>query len=266
MVDAGQVLTSDATQYALPIYHVTSRTPSVDVTYSGWFSDVTNDGDRLIDYRYGGDTTRQHTRVPIPAGAVGSAGTDANVAIINTDTGEEWDLHTVNQDPTTRAYTASNIGHYNIAWSGVPPFDTQQNDPYWLGGAGIPYLAGHIRPCEIAQGHIDHALALGIPHPASNYVYPASKSDGDGTPGVNVPEGGHLQLDPTIPDDTIRGWGCTGTCFTIAKALQRYGAYIVDVSGRPKLAAEGSETADWGNTLTASTVSPIPIGALKLLR
>jgi hypothetical protein len=264
MTDSGQVLTSDPTQYALPIYYANNQTPLVNVTYTGWFSDVTNNGNTLTDYRYSGDTTRQHTLVPIPAGTVGSPGTDANGAIINTDTGEEWDLHTVSQD-STGAYTASNIGHYDIAWSGVPPFDTQQNDPYWLGGAGIPYLAGHIRPCEIAQGHIDHAVALAIPHPASNYVYPASKSDGSGTPGVNVPEGGHLQLDPTISDDTIRGWGCTGTCFTIAKALQRYGAYVVDVSGRPKLVAEGSSTANWGTTLTASTVSPIPISALKLL-
>jgi hypothetical protein len=256
-------LTSDPTQYDLTVYYATNRTPMSRVTYSGWFSDVLSRG--LTDYRYGGDLTMQTVGVRIPSGARPPAGSDGNVAIINTDDREEWDLHALARD-ATGAYTAANVGHYNLKWSGSPPLDRYRN-PWMLRGAGVPYLAGLVRPCEIAQGHIDHALALGIRTPSSQHVYPATKSDGFASPGAGIPEGGHLQLDPTIPDSTITGaWGCTGACYVIAKAMQRYGIYVLDTSGRPKIAVEDEITANWGNTLTASTVSPIPIAALRLLQ
>jgi hypothetical protein len=201
--------------------------------------------------------------VPVPSGAIASAGSDGNIVIINSDSGEEWDMHSFTTDASGN-FTAGNVGHYNITWVGVPPYD-QYGNPWWLRGSGMTYLAGLVRPCEIAQGHIDHALAIGVPAPASNFVYPATKSDGSGTPGTDLAEGAHLQLDPTISDATIQSWGCTGACFTIAKAVQKYGMYVTDVSGRPKIPVEDDTTANWGTTMAASTVSPIPIADLRVL-
>ena len=59
-------------------------------------------------------------------------------------------------------------------------------------------------------------------------------------------EGTRLQLSPAITDATIKDtWRCTGACFTIAKALQRYGMYIADGGGRPKIMPEFEGTAHW---------------------
>ncbi len=66
---------------------------------------------------------------------------------------------------------ASNGYHYNTAWSGVPPRGFSSR------GAGVPYLAGLVRKCEIEQGHIDHALAFVYPRTTARFVFPATKSD-----------------------------------------------------------------------------------------
>ncbi|MGO9821104.1 MAG: hypothetical protein ACLPTJ_10700 [Solirubrobacteraceae bacterium] len=155
---------------------------------------------------------------------------------------------------------ATNGYQYNTNWSGVLPTGFAR-------GAGVTYLAGLIRPCEIAQGRIDHALAFAYPYTTPQFVYPARKSDGSTPPGDGLPEGSRLQLDPGVSDRVIkRVWGCTNACFTIAKALQRYGMYLVDTGGRPKIVAEDDRTAHWGGKITASTVSPIPVTSLRLVR
>ena len=52
----------------------------------------------------------------------------------------------------------------------------------------MPYLTGLIRPWEIAQGHIDHAIAFTYNYPTAAYVYPATKSDSRGS-FPDMPEG-----------------------------------------------------------------------------
>jgi hypothetical protein len=157
--------------------------------------------------------------------------------------------------------TAENGYSYNTAWSGVPP------SGFGSRGAGMPYLAGLVRRCEIVQHRIDHALALAFPNTTAQYVYPARKSDGEVPVGQGLPEGARLQLNPSISAAAIHRWGCDGACLTIARALQRYGMFVVDTSGRSKLLMEYQGTAHWGGgtELTADTVSRIPVGQLRLI-
>jgi hypothetical protein len=129
----------------------------------------------------------------------------------------------------------------------------------------VPYQAGLIRPCEISRGHIEHALAFAYDFPTPDHVYPATKSDGTSQDPRDMPEGSRLQLDPSIGDREIRAWGCTGPCFTVAKALQEYGMYVIDNSGRPKVMFEYEDTAGWDGSVTADTVSPIPLSRFKLV-
>jgi hypothetical protein len=78
--------------------------------------------------------------------------------------------------------------------------------------------------------------------------------------------GTRLQLDPTVDARTIeREWKCTGPCLTIARALQRYGMYLIDTSGRSKLIVEYEGTARWQGAITASTPSPIPRDRLRIV-
>jgi hypothetical protein len=256
-------LTSDPSQYTYPVYEVTSRTPLQTVRFDGWYSRVFAGGKRLVNVR-GGSRSDEVARVPIPAHAQAADGSDAQVIVVNRDTGEEWDMSNVTRR-SDGTYDVLNVGRYHTTWSAVPPLDEDRN-PYFLRGAKIPYLAGLVRPCEIARGRIDHALAFAYPHTTPRWVYPATHSDGRTPVGQGLPTGTRLQLDPSISAATIRRrWRCTGACFTIARALQRYGMYLIDSSGRSKLIMEYEGTANWNGAVTASTPSRIPVDRIRVV-
>ena len=214
-------LTSDPTQFTVAVYLVDDSTPRRTVHVGGWFSNVSNGGEELVN-RQGGTV-----EVPIPDGAQPSAGSDAQIVLIDRQTGDEWGAS--NFEPRGNGeFDVQNIYHYDVAWSAVPP-RSENGGAFANRGSGLPYLAGLVRPCEIARGHIDHALAFAYKYPTSTFVYPATKSDGASENPRDVPEGARLQLDPNISDDAFRAAGCDGPCLTIAHALQEYGMYTVDI-------------------------------------
>jgi len=245
----------DPTQYAFPVYEVTSSTPQRTVYLSGAFSNVTDNDTRVI-WQGGGSVT-----VPIPAGAAQSAGTDGNIIFWNRQTGDEWGFFRAS-DSGNGTWQATNGYHYNTGWDGVP---SANSSTFVSRGLGGPYLAGLVRPCEIDQGQIDHAIAFAYDNPSADFVYPAIKSNGSGS-GPALPEGARLQLDPKLGDSQIRVWGCTGNCLIIAHALQQYGMIVVDRSSHPKIYAEYEATAHWNGRVTAATVSAIPYSAFKVLK
>jgi hypothetical protein len=253
----GGRLTSDPTQYTYPVYAVGARTRRETVRVHGRFAHVRGRGGRTLRIQREGTV-----RLPIPAGAAAAAGSDAQIILVNRATGDEWGAWRLRGAPGR--WEIENGYRYNTRWSGVPPRD-RSGRPFVARGAGVPYLAGLVRPCEIARGRISHALAFAYDAPGPTHVYPATKSDGNGT-AADLPEGARLQLDPAIGAERLRSWGCTGACLVIARALQRYGMFVVDNSGRPKVMAEYDATARWGRTLDADTVSPIPLSAFRVLR
>jgi hemolysin type calcium-binding protein len=250
-------LSSDPTQYTYPVYEVDGSTPLRDVRVSGVFSEVTHD-DRVLRV-----LKEPVVRMPIPEGALPAAGSDGQLIIVNRSTGDEWGVWRLRAE--AGGWRATNATHYNIRWDAVPPRD-EGGRPFFARGAGIPYLAGLVRACEIRRGRIEHALAFAYDYPTPDYVHPASKSDGKSTDPRDLPEGSRLQLDPSLSERTIRSWGCVGPCLTIARALQEYGMYVVDNGGRPKVMLEYEGTAHWGGLVTSTTVRPIPLSRFRLVR
>lgn len=250
-----QRLTSDPTQYTYPVYEVDDDTPLRTVRYADWYSRVEDGGRRTVNVRGGLDSGRV-ARVPIPSQARAADGSDAQAILLNRSTGEEWDLSRFYPGPDG-AYDVVNVGRYHTDYDAVPPPDAA-GKPWFLRGAKIPYLAGLVRPCEVARGRIDHALAFAYSRPTTRWVYPATSSDGGAPDGAGLPMGTRLQLDPEIGERTIRSWGCEGPCLTIARALQRYGMYLIDGAGRSKIMVEYESTARWNGTVTSTTPSPIP--------
>jgi hypothetical protein len=249
-------LTSSPEQYTYPVYHVTSATPRRTVALSGWFSNVVDGGNRLVNQRAG------TTELPIPDAAEAAAGSDAQIILVDTSTGDEWGASHL-EKRGDGSFDAWNAYHYSTRWSGVPPYD-ENGEPFWPRGAGVPYLAGLVRPCEIRRGRIDHALAFAYDSPSAQNVYPATKSDGAGPPDA-LPEGTRLQLNPELTQETLAARGCTGPCLTIARALQRHGMYVIDNSGRPKVMLEYRGTANWDGLVNANTVRPIPMSEFRVL-
>jgi hypothetical protein len=248
-------LTSDPSQYTYPVYEVTAATPRQTVRVDGVFSMVI--ADRELEVRRAGTV-----RMPIPDGAAAAAGSDAQIVMVDRTTGAEWGAWRLRR--TREGWRITNGYRYNVRWSGVPP-RAPEGVPFGSRGAGVPYLAGLVRPCELARGRIDHTLAFAYDAPSPSNVYPATKSDGAGVEGRDVPEGTRLQLDPALTVRELKAGGCQGPCLTIARALQEYGMYVVDNSGRSKVMLEYEGTAAWKGAVDAETVSPIPLSAFKVI-
>ena len=280
-------LTSDTSQYTYPIYYVNNSMPLRTVRFRGVLSEVQdlngdNREDQTIRHRAG--TGRLQIR--IPNGIQNSAGSDGSLIIINTDTGEEYGFWQVTTESASQRwklfsnneYEVNNGYAYRLNYSGYPPsvdpIKASNERQFLSRGAGVPYFAGLVRPCEIKAGKISHAIAFAYPRPARDYVFPATKSDGykvSNHQPFDLPEGSRLQLDPSINlSDPKNLPDCTNTCRIIAKAMQEYGLYLIDISGRPKIIAEDNFTAKWTSLpheqqITEKTVSPIPLDMLKLV-
>lgn len=245
-------ITSDPGQYAYPIYYVDGSTPKVDVRIGGVFG-VAGDNDTTINYM-----PRTTVQVPLKPEFVASAGSDGSLIVIDTDTGAEYGFWKLSN---SGGWSATNGSSYNIKWDGSPG---DGNDRAFTSrGAGLPYGAGIVKAWEVKQGRIDHALAMalgGAVKAGTTHVFPATKSDGTGGAG-GVPEGTRYQLDPSLDVDKVCASSPVGAM--MARAMQRFGVYVVDNSGRTKLFVEGEDSAKWGEMLKAETASCIPVGMLR---
>jgi hypothetical protein len=248
-------LASDPTQYTMPVYTVDAFTPLRMITLSGYFSEVVDDT-KIVNQRQGS------VQVRMPSNAVASAGDDGQIILWDRKTGEEWGFSDARPNGDG-SWSASNGYHYHTSWDGVPPVGASH---FSSRGAGVPFLAGLVRPCEIARGQIDHALAFAYNFPTGEFISPATKSDGSSLGLPYLPEGARLQLDPGLTDAQIRAWGCTNACLTIAHAMQQYGLFVIDESNRPKIFVEYEATAQWNGLVKHDTIARIPATAFKVLR
>jgi hypothetical protein len=109
---------------------------------------------------------------------------------------------------------------------------------------GFPLTAGLITVDEMRQGSIEHALVIAYPHIRSRYyTSPASTAQVTtdlAVPTRGVPCGGRIQLDPSIDLESL---GLSASGKIVARALQKYGAFVGDFSLAVSLYAEASPAA-----------------------
>jgi hypothetical protein len=224
------------------------------VQFSGSFSAYdSGDGSRLSP-GYGASVAN----VPIPDGAVQSDGSDGQIVFWDPATGVEWSFWQFART-ASGGYTATNGARYR---TGAGSYGRFADGKAGRGG-GTPYFAGLIRGWEIAQGHIDHAVAFSYASPASGIVYPASKSDGAGVTGVDAPEGTRFQLDPSLTEADFQALGLAPEAKVIARALQRYGMYVIDNGGSTKVYMEDRLTAKWPASITRNLTAKIPLSKFR---
>jgi hypothetical protein len=166
---------------------------------------------------------------PIPAGAKRTTGSDhtLNVVYLAMDgspyAGKELDMWVAKYNPTNDTWSAGTVVVNDLFGWGA----TCQPGEHCNGGraAGFASLGGAVRPEEIAQGHIDHALVFATPCSlAKHFACPATHTDGR-SPAPALPEGALIQLDPSYDVDA-QNW--PRWVKIIAHALQTYGAYDGD--------------------------------------
>jgi hypothetical protein len=169
---------------------------------------------------------------PIPSGTVQATGSDHHLAVVyqaldgSPFAGKELDIWEASYDASNDSWSGETVVLEDLAGTGQTcPAGQLCNSAV---AAGWPLLGGAVRPEEIAQGHIDHALVISTPHNLINYIAcPASNSDGTQSSPA-LPEGAQVQLDPSIDVDA-QNW--PQWIKTIARALQEYGAYDRDYGG-----------------------------------
>jgi hypothetical protein len=160
----------------------------------------------------------------MPAAANGAAGTDGELIVIDGDVAYNfWQFkRTGNTTGTAVSFGAENVVTGD-GWGSKSPF---------LGAGitavGASQLGGLIVKDETNDGDIDHALQLAVDRNLvrSGAVGQALSSDGSSASGI-VQEGQLLAIPPGTPMPA----GLTPLGQQVFKAMQTYGAYVVDVAG-----------------------------------
>jgi hypothetical protein len=253
----GRIITAGEA-YNYPVYFANEQTPRWDVPCLINRCTIASSDQNII-------RTDMVQNVPIPVDAQPGEDTDARMIIIDKVTHTEYDLTKARRTPT--GWTAGTVSIYNILWDGTPVGHSSR-------GSGIPALAGLLRPWEIRQGRIEHALAFGYMETViEKCVFPASKTDGKSTLPFAIPEGARLQLDPSLTEADFDQMGLDGTGKMIARALQEYGMILVDTSGSFKIYVEDlinnpfirENWTDPDLNLTKESIYNIPYTAFRVL-
>jgi len=147
-------------------------------------------------------------------------------------------------------------------------------------GSGFPVLAGLIRPEELKQGEIRHALMFNFTPTRKGQgdkelfiAPPACRSDGQGEGGQYPIQGMRFQLNPELGDADFERWGLSREGKIIAIALQQYGMYLADDGGEMSIGVQLLEPSQMGNLRRWEQLFPglyrsvkrIPTAALRVV-
>lgn len=190
-------------EFGIPMYSATASTPRYRVDCTGPSS--------------WGDCPLEAGPLPIPSGAAPNVGSDGVMTVMDSSTNTVSEYWQAFKAPT---------GEWTATWGAI----NSMSGSGWGGsstGAGASRIGGVVRVAEIQAGVIDHALVMQSDNVCEGvYRAPAVKTDGDSSRADCIPEGARLQLDPRIDVDAIEG--ITPGERAVAKAMQVYGAYLID--------------------------------------
>ncbi|GKY88156.1 calcium-binding protein [Sinisalibacter aestuarii] len=223
------------TSYTYPVYEVTEDTKYYKVKdLNGWGN-------------LGGEY------IPFDPSWKAAPGSDAQIIILDPATGREWDLWQASFNGSV--VTISN-GNLVTGYGGSDSYFEREVGFEPSRGAGIQYLAMLVRPEEVAQGRIEHALSMPIRNTSgAEFVSPATKIEFEGMRLNGIPEGTRFALDVTyaeidrhlasLPDDVPQV--TIDSLRVIMVALKEYGWFITDTAGSTHFQLESttSAKAEW---------------------
>lgn len=175
------------------------------------------------------DSFSSVTQYRIPSGATPSNDSDAELDVVDPTKSfidETW--MTANGGTN---WTAGLHVRTDIRGDGFPG----------ITAANASGMAGLLRTWEIQSGQIHHALAMAIPRARlkTGWVWPARSEDygSAGTYLGSIPMGSFYAIPASVDLNSL---GLSHDGLVLAKALQDYGAYMVNASGQFVLYAEPS--------------------------
>jgi hypothetical protein len=166
--------------------------------------------------------------IRIPDAAKPAGGGDAHLTVVDPATGWEYDMWKVARKP-------AGGGELVTAWGGRTRIDGSGLGSEAV-AASFGTLAGIVRPEELEDGRIDHALFMTVPCVARidgrNSVYPARGNARGCTKGQDAPLlGARFQL--AMTGDEIDGLDVPGWQRTLLHAMAEYGMFVGDTGGPP---------------------------------
>jgi hypothetical protein len=186
-------------------------------------------------------------------------GSDGHLTIVSADRRKAWDMWRCKQangapcdtaNVLASGYRADIIVQWDLTGSGVPGVTTSNTSAR---GSGTPILPTSLR-AEEALGGINHALGLTVPQVSSQYLSPATHSDGSlGSTAVKYGMLFVLRSDYPVPANASVG------VRNVIAALKTYGAYVVDQGASFQIDADSSRADLWAqagvseNSLSAIT-------------
>lgn len=188
--------------------------------------------------------------VPVPETAAPAVGSDRHYVVICAETGEMWEFWGFEGKPGewkagAAGYVEDLAANYGIAGETYPPpLD------YIKGGfpgaksyfgataTSLPLIGGLITLNDLRAGAIDHALALALPVPKHEFVFPAQRDDPflKGTGENEIPEGCCFSL-PSALD--VPALGLPPLAEMMALASQEHGIIVRDSA--PEVTFYGQE-------------------------
>jgi hypothetical protein len=230
-------------QWTIPVYEADDNTHTYTIYKHRLSREEQLHWDTEREYFGHGPGFGNH--VPIPENALPDPEMDAHFAVVDLKQNLAWDMWGFRIRPD--GSFESNTGmRYSIAGDGVfktDDFDICNGESVHFHGpsraSGIPAIAGLIMYDEVIEGAIHHKLAIATRFAAfQEFVFPATWTDGFTRGGI--PEGAVIQLNPDLD---LNQYDLTPGEVVVAKALQIYGAVVVDVAEGTPLYAEGL----WGH-------------------
>jgi hypothetical protein len=199
----------------------------------------------------------------IPSYAQPTTGSDHHLIVINPTANSELDMWLA--APAWSAgsrYVSSPTG-----WGALCPQGTHCDAAV---AAGYNAFGGVVRPEEIAQGHIDHALFFTTPYTRAGFIAcPATHTDGVANDPNALPEGARIQLDPAFNVDA-QPWPRYQKI--IAHALQTYGAYLGDTGGSISFPGEANINRGYdawslaGVPASSQSLASLPWSSFRVLQ
>jgi hypothetical protein len=179
--------------------------------------------------------------VPLTRSMWGEQTSDGHICIIDPALNIAWEMSRFSWSSDPPRCTTFNI------W---PLLEEGYGDPSegnrWATrggrGSGFPIIAGLLRPEEVENGVVRHALTFTFSeirkadNGAKIFMWPpACRADGEHT-GAQYPiEGMLVQLDPAADDSDFSDWGLSEDMRVVARALLRFGLYVGDRGGDMKI-------------------------------
>jgi hypothetical protein len=181
---------------------------------------VASPTDPLVTFTYDSSATGPgQITLPLPPGTEPALGVDSHLHLIDPETSVSHEFF--GTQPSDSGFRAAYYVVNDLLGPGIGEGGTRA-----YGGSA---LGGLIRTWELEEGELRHALALALTGPQLRQgpVWPATEEDAIApqTYRGTIPMGTLLAIPPTVDVESMI---LSPEGRMVARALQRYGAYVVD--------------------------------------